>query len=221
MTTKEKLLAEIREIIVQGEQHVLHSGRPMGLSRYTTGEVLLFADDRKHTDWICRCRNLVNVLGKAADPWRNAFKEKGDETQCDVVRARLGALEALERAVQNDLLVKIENLVHAEALGSLLEQAEHLNKNGYYVAACVLGRSVLEEHLRNLCLKHGCMPSQANPTVNSYNMALYPTVYDKIKMQHVTGLATIGNDAAHQQKATKDDCERLLRELPSFMATTA
>ena len=119
MTTKEKLLAEIREIIVQGEQHVLQSGRAMGLSRFTTGEVLLFADDRKHTDWICRCRNFVNVLGTAADAWKDAFKPKGDETQCDVVRARLGALEALERAVQNDLLVKIENLVHAEALGSL------------------------------------------------------------------------------------------------------
>ncbi len=78
-----------------------------------------------------------------------------------------------------------------------MEQAEHLLDKGYSLAASVLGRAVLEEHLRKLCDRHGCLPAN-RLTINDLSQALYKGQHlDKIGMQQVTAMAAVANDCAH------------------------
>ena len=82
---------------------------------------------------------------------------------------------------------------------NLIEQAEHLFNSGYHLAAGVIGRAILEEHLRTTCETIGCLPAKPRATINDFNQALYGAQhYTKIKMKQIETLTTIGNDAAHK-----------------------
>lgn len=131
----------------------------------------------------------------------------------------MGSLESLKHAIQNDLLTRVEDLVSADAFGSLLEQADELISKGFVVAAGVLGRAVLEEHLRKLCNHHGCLPATNRPTINDLNQSLYKTgQIDKLGMQTVTAMATIGNDCAHNTTHhTSQDVGKFLNDVRDFM----
>ena len=128
-------------------------------------------------------------------------------------------LEAVKHELENDHLESFSKLVRAETLADLLEQAEKLQSNGYYLAAGVIGRCVLEEHLRTSCDGLGCSPTKQKPTLNDFNMALYNADhYAKTKMKQIDALASVGNDAAHNKpELNKDDVARLLNELPSVL----
>jgi len=63
---------------------------------------------------------------------------------------------------------------------------------------------------------------EKNATINDYNQALYgqtPPVYDKSMMLNVQALASVGNDAAHNETGlSKDDVKRLMDGLLAFLA---
>jgi hypothetical protein len=122
--------------------------------------------------------------------------------------------------VARGLLVAVEDLVRAEAFESLLEQADYLLASGYALAAGVLGRAVLEEHLRKWCEVKGCRPAKDKPTINDYNSELYKAKHLNLsQMKHVESLAAVGNEAAHNKPTlTADGVERLLRDVRELLA---
>ena len=115
--------------------------------------------------------------------------------------------------------MRYEDIIIAEAFSDLIEQAEYLYSQGYALAAGVILRAVLEEHLRRMCNKHGCNPSKNKPTIADYNMELYKSkVYDKIKMKYVESMAAIGNAAAHNSdEFDSTDIKRLNQDVVSFL----
>lgn len=132
----------------------------------------------------------------------------------------IGALRSLREAVDDDLLVTIDALITAEALGDLIEQAEYLLNEGFFLAAGVLGRAVLEEHLRKWCGRLGCMPTTGASSLNKFNAALYDAqAITKTEMMHVQAMAAVGNDAAHNTPTLKrDDVERMIPDARTFLA---
>jgi hypothetical protein len=116
----------------------------------------------------------------------------------------------------------ITQLVKAETLADLLDQAEHLYESGYHLAAGVIGRAVLEEHLRTTCFNLNCSPTKKRPTINDFNQALYGIQYhSKIKMKQADTLAAIGNDAAHNNpEMDSSDVKTLLTDLPEIIDST-
>jgi hypothetical protein len=57
--------------------------------------------------------------------------------------------------------------------------------------------------------------------IDGFNVALCkgpPSKYDKAVMQHVTAMAAIGNKAAHELVATKEDTKRMLEDVRRFLA---
>jgi len=72
---------------------------------------------------------------------------------------RLKPLAATLRALRADYvdgyMQSIVELIHAEVFADFLEMADHLVGQGYKDPAAVLAGSVLEEHLRKLCIKNG------------------------------------------------------------------
>jgi hypothetical protein len=119
-------------------------------------------------------------------------------------------------------LQTITQLVKAETLADLLDQAEHLYESGYHLAAGVIGRAVLEEHLRTTCFNLNCSPTKKRPTINDFNQALDGIqYYSKIKMKQVDTLEAIGNDAAHNNpEMDSSDVKTLLTDLPEIIDST-
>ena len=130
----------------------------------------------------------------------------------------LGTLEGILNSISKGMLITVEDLIIAEAFDDILEQGEYLFQQGYLLAAGVLGRAVLEEHLRKWCGRTGCMPQKAKPTLDDYKSALYSIqAMDKVTMKHVEAMAAVGNDAAHAKQVQKEDIERFITDVRQFL----
>ena len=83
----------------------------------------------------------------------------------------------------------------------------------------MLGRAVLEEHLRTLCDARGCILSKAKPTLNDFKDELYRNKHVNLtEMKHIESLAAIGNNAAHNKpELSQTDVDRLLRDVRDFL----
>jgi len=167
--------------------------------------------------WSSRCAHLAVLLERHAGPWGAVLN--AEITGSDDMRRLIGVLEAIKLQIDAGLLLSLQNLIAADMFDDLLEQAAYLREAGYFLAAGVLGRAVLEEHLRNWCAREACSPTKPRPTINDYNMALYDAKHiDKITMKQVDALAAIGNEAAHNEPAlTPDTVERLLRDVRALL----
>lgn len=167
--------------------------------------------------WLAGCTNLVRMLGSAGDAWKDDFSQR--KNSLGLTQRMLGTLEAIAESIQHGLLVSVEDLVRAEAFDGLLGQADYLLSEGYVLAAGVLGRAVLEEHLRKWCDLKSCAPAKAKPTLADFKDCLYKGKELTVtQMKHVEAMAAVGNDAAHN-KATlsSSDVERLLRDVREFL----
>ena len=60
----------------------------------------------------------------------------------------LGSLKSIKESLDDGLLIRFEDIVYAEAFSDLVEQAEYLYEQGYFLASGVILRAVLEERLK-------------------------------------------------------------------------
>ncbi len=177
-----------------------------------------FVDNIRVAKWVTGCGNLVEMLGKLGRKWSGVF---GQVTNLyEDFEMQYGTLLGIQEVIDKGLLFRIEDLIFAEAFGSLLEQADYLLSEGYFLAAGVLGRAVLEEHLRIWCEIQKCELVKSKPTLNDYVSTLYTAKHlSKTQMKHLTALIDIGNNAAHNKPELKnDDVARFVREVGEFLA---
>lgn len=179
-------------------------------------------DIPKFKRWANKVVLLQSRMGDSIKAWTQTLETallSWEESNIDDI---LAVLETIRFAIDGGLLATYEDLLYAEAFGDLTEQGQHLFSQGYFLAAGVVFRAVLEEHLRRLCEKHQCTPEKERPTINDLNTALYrcdPPVYNKSVMMQVTALAAVGNDAAHNKpELAKEDVKRLQDGLLDFLA---
>ncbi|WP_437631082.1 hypothetical protein [Sorangium sp. So ce854] len=112
-----------------------------------------------------------------------------------------GILRALREDYVNGRTRAVAELIHADVFGDMLDMAQHLLDENYKDPAAVIAGSVLEEHLRKLCIKH------AIPTVDAKGVHKKAAVmnselracgaYDKNDEKSVTAWLGTRNDAAH------------------------
>jgi hypothetical protein len=213
---KERLLKPINKLLAEGEAVLQTKFSRSGGSYVDFGDP--WVEAQVFQKWVTSCRNLVRQIGKSARVWVEAFDGKFSN-QHVTAKSLMGSLQSLREAVQDDMLNRVEDLVTADAFGSLLEQADALLAKGYVIAAGVLCRAVLEEHLRLHCNRQNCLPD-GRPTINDLNQALYKQGFlDKLAMQSVTAMATAGNHCAHNEQPSlqKEDVEKLHRDVNEFL----
>jgi hypothetical protein len=166
------------------------------------------------------CSHLGSILGDSLNHWSTAFMVDDTQNYVNNLERLLGNLRALKFAIATGVLQSLAELARAEAFGDLLEQADYLLSEGYSLPSAVIGRAVLEEHLRKWCDQPGLTPSKPRPTIEDFRQSLYAAKQlDKVKSALVSSMATVGNNAAHGIAVDKADVERLLRDLRSFIAT--
>jgi hypothetical protein len=143
-----------------------------------------------------------------------------------IVEPLLGILRALRADYAAGYLATVEELIHADLFSDFLEMAEHLLNQGYKDPSAVLIGSVLEEHLRKLCLKNslpisvGGNPKKAD-TLNADLTGA--SVYSKLDQKSVTAWLDLRNKAAHGRytEYTKDQVQLMLDGVRNFIVRNA
>jgi hypothetical protein len=213
--TSEFLTKEVQRLIAEGHQVTATvfdagkrgvtymGGRPTGV------------DLQRFSRWQAGCKNLMRLLGACAESWKETFD--GNNSEANATRM-LGTLEAIEHAISNGLLVNVEDIVRAESFNNLLDQADFLYQQGFFLAAGVLARAVLEEHLRSWATSSSLSLSKPKPALD-FKDALYKAQkFSMSVLKHIEAMAAVGNDGAHNKpELTSDAVARMLRDVHEFI----
>lgn len=212
-SNKEKYLRIVSDLIHEGNQ-VVGTKFDSGLALVPT-----HVDLQVLHRWWGKIKSFAYQLGVAVTPWKDILNNDPERNTLSFVRKVIGTLEAIKYEIENDHLESFARMVQAETAADLMEQSESLLNKGYYLAAGVIGRAILEEILRKTCERLNCMPSKDKPTINDFNQSLYGFKhYSVIRMKQIEALAAIGNNAAHNSTdLKKGDVERFINELPALI----
>jgi hypothetical protein len=116
----------------------------------------------------------------------------------------------------------VTELIHAETFANFVEMAEYLLSEGYKDPAAVIIGSVLEEHLRQLCIKNGLATEVAGKAkkADQLNSDLAgKSIYSKLDQKSITSWLDLRNKAAHGKygEYTKDQVALLLLGVQNFL----
>jgi hypothetical protein len=173
--------------------------------------------------------NLIGmVFGKESDHYSTfvSYTALNLLGYTDSMKSAVGILKAAKEDYEKGYLFDLRKLVEAEIFDDLLEQAEQLLKEGYFIPAAVLAGCVLEDGLRKLCDRESItLPDQ--PKLNWMNDELAKkTVYNALTKKSVTSLSALRNDAAHGKwvgltgrdaQQMKDEVGRMIPAVRSFL----
>lgn len=135
----------------------------------------------------------------------------------------ISILKALRADYVAGYLSSLTEIIHADLFGDFLEMADHLFDQGYKDPAAVITGSVLEEHLRKLCVKQGItvvQPDGRPKKADSLNAELAgANVYSKLDQKNVTAWLGLRNKAAHGEYAeyTKEQVALLIQSVRDFI----
>jgi hypothetical protein len=167
--------------------------------------------------WKSNCNVLIGMLGELSNPWSEVFDGEKANTLVNTL-AMIGGLKSINDTLDKGYLLRIEDLIFAEAFSNLIDQSEYLFKQNYFLAAGIIGRAVLEEKLRNVCERKGIEFIKPKPTLSDFNMQLYKDrFYDKIEHKNIDYLISIGNNAAHNQAVSKEDISSLIEGIKKIL----
>lgn len=115
-----------------------------------------------------------------------------------------GILLSVQYEIENDWLFSLKSLVTSEIFSDFLEMANYLLSENYKDPAAVIIGSVLEEHLRQLCVKNGIstevvkhdsyIPKKADQLNSNLTEK---NIYNKLEQKSVTAWLDLRNKAAH------------------------
>jgi hypothetical protein len=156
-----------------------------------------------------------------AQSMRSLVKEAGPGNSY-LVPHIAGILSSLRSAYQEGFLASVVELVHADVFGDFIEMAEYLLNGGFKDPAAVIVGSVLEEHLRQLCVKVGVPIDVASKPkkADALNADLAGNLYTKLDQKSVTAWLDLRNKAAHGKYAeyTKEQVALMLQGVRDFIA---
>lgn len=172
---------------------------------------------------------IERVYG-ASHPHFTEFLKHTDRSFASDASRGIAILEAIRSEISGGWLFTIKGLVAAELFSDFLEMAEHLLETGYKDPAAVVIGSVLEEHLRQLCLKHAISIDEERDgkttpkKADRLNADLAKSgIYTKLDQKQITAWLDLRNSAAHgkYEQYTDDQVSHFLDGLIGFMARVA
>lgn len=146
---------------------------------------------------------ISNVFGKESVYYQQ-FKTEVRDINYYYVESAIGILNAIKSEIESGWLISFKKLVEADVFCDFLEMAEYLLEENYKDAAAVMIGSVLEEHLRSLCVENSISiydegkEKQVPKKASRLNDDLAKSgVYNKLVQKNVTSWLDLRNNAAH------------------------
>jgi hypothetical protein len=158
------------------------------------------------------------------------FTDKTENDFRSDCEAAISILEAIRAEVAGGWLFNIKALVTAEVFADFLSMAEHLLETGYKDPAAVMIGSVLEEHLRQLCLARQMNVDEekdgrtAPKKADRLNADLAKNAaYSKLDQKLVTAWLDLRNNAAHGKYSlyTEEQVRHMAAGVVEFIARVA
>lgn len=148
--------------------------------------------------------SFIERLYDKAHSYYIEFYTAVDENGTVHVESGISILESIKSEIDGGWLFTIKGLIATEIFADFLEMAEYLLSNGYKDPAAVMTGSVLEEHLRQLCLKNGMNTEVVRDGKNKPKTAdlmnadlTKANIYTKLDQKSVTAWLGLRNNAAH------------------------
>jgi hypothetical protein len=138
-----------------------------------------------------------------------------------------GILNAVKNEILNGYFNDLKGLVSSDLYSDFLEMAEHLLEENYKDPAAVIIGSVLEEHLRQLCIKHDIELTIVSngktkqKKASQLNVDLTKAItLNKLDNKNVTAWLDLRNCAAHGQydQYSQNQVKELLMNVQSFIS---
>ena len=203
MNVEKKLLQRI-EFILSNAQIVSNSGR---MNSYGGVEV----DYSKMKGFRTSAQSLILDLFGTDHPYYTEFKNVTRDSYGSSVNSGVAIINNIKTEIENGWLTSIKGIVSAEIFTDFLEMAEHLLETDYKDPAAVMIGSVLEEHLRQLCLTNSIdieyekdgklIPLKADRLNSELAKA---GIYNKLDQKNVTAQLDLRNKAAHGKYSEYD-----------------
>lgn len=168
-------------------------------------EATVSFDGDSFVGWRAQCMNFLEGFF-GGSPYVSqtslSLADASDEIEMITSTSRtLGILRALKEDVEAGYLTTLRERIHADMFGDFLEMAEYLLTDGFKDPAAVLIGGVLEQHLRQLCVKHGVDLSEPHgqpKKSDKMNADLVKrSVYTGLEQKQITAWLDLRNKAAH------------------------
>jgi hypothetical protein len=221
MTTDQKLLKRINDLITLGDRVIATEKRSSGSFSTSSVDHEIFTEFKNAS-----LSFITNIYGNT-HPYYQGFQQECNRSSPYDAKAGRGVLNSIRTEIQEGWLNSLRGILSAEIFVDFLEMAEHLLDEGYKDAAAVMVGSILEEHLRQLCVKNGIptsdnkagkiVPKRAD-SLNS-DLARVP-IYNLLDQKNVTAWLDLRNKAAHGKygEYTKEQVALLLSSITDFMS---
>jgi hypothetical protein len=176
-------------------------------------------------DFLTRVVAAIERLAPSGSAYVQTLREtlpNRDPIHVHRIDPYVGVLKALRADYDAGYLQSVTELIHADLFADFLEMADHLLEQGYKDPAAVITGSVLEEHLRKLCDKHGIIVSHGGKPKKSVTLNAElagANVYSKLDQKKVTAWLDLRNKAAHGKYSeyTKDQVALLIQSVRDFI----
>jgi hypothetical protein len=166
---------------------------------------------------------IKNLFG-ITHPYYSDFNSRVTKNNPSEASYGRGILKAIKSEIDGGWLNTMKGIVSAEIFSDFLEMARHLLDEKYKDAAAIMFGSVLEEHLRQLCLRYSIPtddPNTGKPKkADLLNSELAnSSIYNKLDQKNITALLDLRNKAAHGKYAeyTQQQVEIMSQSVTDFM----
>lgn len=171
---------------------------------------------------------LRNTFGTEHPFYVEFNKQAKEATPYDTEEGR-GILKAVKQEIEGGWLFTVKGLISAEIFSDFLEMAEYLLNEGYKDPAAVMTGSVLEEHIRQLCIKNSIpietikdgkpVPKKADLMNSELASA---SIYNKLDQKSIISWLDLRNKAAHGKYSeyTKEQVDLMFQGVTNFISRT-
>ena len=168
---------------------------------------------------------IESTFGKDHSYYRE-FDQQVRDISDHYTKHALGILLAIRGELVGGWIRTTRGLVSAEVFADFLEMAEHLLTENYKDSAAVMIGSVLEEHLKQIAVKHN-VPTEEVRNGKAYSRKAASInadlakarAYNKLDEKNVTSWLDLRNKAAHGQYSeyNKAQVDLLLASVRDFI----
>lgn len=195
------LVRRINELITQGSAVLATRHRQGGDGDFINPEYVNAGDMK---GFRAASLSFIQSIYGQQHPHFTEFDKNTNHTFSENAENGIAILQAIRSEISGGWMFTFKGLVAAELFADFLDMASHLLENGYKDSAAVMIGGVLEEHLRQLCLKHELAIDEEKDErvvpkkADRLNADLAKAgAYTKLDQSQVTTWMKIRNDAAH------------------------
>lgn len=198
---------DIKNLLLEKVNHALLISEETIKSKYTTQDSLFIYYWVKEEDFkkfeSFSLSFIISLYGEK-HPYFEKFKNSVTKNNPTSVEAGIGILKSIKTEIEKNWIKSLKDIISADIFTDFLEMAAHLLEENYEHPAAVMIGSVLEEHLRNLCIKKGIEITEIKhdkpipKKADLLNAELVKNgIYNKLDQKNITAWLDLRNKAAH------------------------